>query len=108
MSEVGCRRLDVGCDGAEDGGETGALRDADRVDEAAPGFLADAVGERFGDLAGDVLHQRAAEGDVQHLESAADGEHRQVAVDGRAVEMPKTMKRMLPHTDTAARATVPR
>jgi hypothetical protein len=36
-----------------------------------------AVRQRTGNLRRDVLHQRAAAGDVEHLDAAADGEHRQ-------------------------------
>ena len=40
--------------------------------------------ERSGQLAGDVLHQRAAAGDVEHLDAAADREQRQVALESRS------------------------
>ncbi len=52
------------------------------VDVNGVGFgalrLDDAVRERRGDRRGDVLHERAAGGDVEHLRAAADGEERQV------------------------------
>ena len=38
--------------------------------------------QRAGDLRRDVLHERAAAGDVQHLHAAADGENRQIARAG--------------------------
>jgi hypothetical protein len=58
-----------------------------RTRSRGPVLLVDrpvAVGERAGDLRADVLVERAAERDVDHLRAAADPEHRLARVDERA------------------------
>ena len=70
-----------------------------------------AVLERAGELRRDVLHERAAAGDVQHLDAAADREDRQIARaaprrSGRS-RTRRAPARLRPSSDAPARRSAP-